>query len=117
MLVFATIRMVWLVKLLNGAGPGFAGAAAGAPAATGLAGAAGMLVAIGEAAQVATQCSCPKTEELSNKEEIAPNRRIRVFISPLEYWRVLRAKRLPPARRGKHRFYRKDSSWDRSGGE
>ena len=58
MLVFTTIRMVWLLKLRSGAGPGFAGAAAGAPdAATGLAGAAGMLVAIGEAAQVATQCS------------------------------------------------------------
>ncbi len=61
MLVFTTMRMVWLLKLRSGAGPGFAGAAAGAPAATGvatgLAGAAGMLVAIGEAAQVATQCS------------------------------------------------------------
>ena len=37
-LVFTTIRMVWLLKLRSGAGPGFAGAAAGAPAATGVAG-------------------------------------------------------------------------------
>src|SRR6185369_4790596 len=66
MLVFTTIRMVWLLALRKGAGPGLAGAAAGAPAATGAAvGAAGTAVAMGEAAQVATQCCWANATELN----------------------------------------------------
>jgi hypothetical protein len=80
-----------LLKLLRGAGPGFAGAAAGAPVVTGVttgfAGAAGMLVAMGEAAQVATQCSCPNTEELSNADVTIQIRMIRMVISPPEFKR------------------------------
>src|SRR4029078_8521965 len=34
MLVFTTMRMVWLLALRKGGGPGFAGATAGAPGAT-----------------------------------------------------------------------------------
>src|SRR5690242_19191598 len=83
MLVFTTIRIVWLLKLRSGAGPGFAGAAAGAPAATGLAGAAGMFVAIGDAAQVATQCSWANARLASNAtaRKILENRIFRALQS------------------------------------
>src|SRR5581483_917145 len=89
-LVFTIMRMVWLLKLRRGAGPGFAGAAAGAPAATGLAGAAGIFVAIGEAAQVATQCSWASARLASKvtAREIFENRMLRALqVLVLQYIR------------------------------